>query len=57
MCRGLEGLRAVAGQDCSERRGSFLAVTPGGSDKTSVADALISHQRLQTEKRERESSD
>lgn len=33
--------------------GIVLPVTPGGSDKTSVGDALINHQRLQTEKRER----
>lgn len=37
--------------------GIVLAVTPGGSDKTSAGDALINHQRLQTEKSERESSD
>lgn len=37
--------------------GIIFAVTPGGSDKTSVGDAPISHQRLQTEKREWEPSD
>lgn len=46
--RGQEELRAVAGQGCSEYRDGF-AVTPGGSDKTSLIDAPISHQRLQTE--------
>lgn len=37
--------------------GIVLPVTPGGSDKTSVGDALINHQRLQAKKGERESSD
>lgn len=31
--------------------GIVLAATPGGSDKTSVGDSPISHQRLQAEKR------
>lgn len=51
--RGQEELRAVVGQGCSELQDRF-AVTPGGSDKTSLRDAVISHQRLQTEYRERE---
>lgn len=37
--------------------GIVLPVTPGGSDKTSVGDALINHRRLQTAKSESESSD
>lgn len=44
--QGQEELRAVAGQGCSEHPDRF-AVTPGGSDKTSLSDAPISHQRLQ----------
>ncbi len=47
---GQEELRAVAGQGCDHR--DRFAVTPGGSDKTSLDDAPISHQRLQAKKRE-----
>lgn len=45
---GQEELRAVVGQGCCEHRDRF-ARTPGGSAKTSLSDALISHQRLQPE--------
>jgi len=38
---------------CNEHWDRF-AVTPGGSDKTSLSDAPISHQRLQSEQRRRE---
>lgn len=51
--QGQEGLKEVVGQSCCERRDRF-AMTPGGSDKTSLSDALISHRRLQMEYRERE---
>lgn len=44
--QGQEELRAVAGQGCSEYQDHFT-VTPGGSDKTSLSDAPISHRRLQ----------
>lgn len=50
MTGGQEELRAVAGQGCSERWDRF-GVTPGGSDKASLGNAPISHQRLQTEGR------
>lgn len=49
-CKGQEGLRAPAGQ---EPAGIVFAVTPGGSDKTSVGDAAISHREI-TDRKEAE---
>lgn len=48
--RGQEGLRAPAGQ---ERAGIVFALTPGGSDKTSVGDAAISRREI-TDRKEAE---
>lgn len=50
MCKGQEGLRAPAGQ---EPAGIVFAVTPGGSDKTSVGDAAISRREI-TDRKEAE---
>lgn len=41
-----------AESSCSKHKDRF-AVTPGGSDKTSLSDGPISHQRLQSEQRRR----
>ena len=46
--QGQEELREFVGQGCSGQP-DRVTVTPGGSDKTSLSDAPISHQRLQAE--------
>ena len=53
MSAGQEEPGPAAGQGRSAHQDCFT-VTPGGSDKTSLTDPLINHQRLKTEWRERE---